>query len=199
LTKRNGPLALGSKAKNEKGTGEKEDGGGSEGGLDVEGAPEESDQEAGEKITDGVDGGERAEGHAVLFLGDNLGGEGVFEGFFRADVEPRKNENDREQRKRIRSGAKENRRDTGEGITSGEHSLTVRNVIAEPATRVSGAGIENVVERVKADGEAGGAGEAVSGRQRAGGVENQKRVGEISGAEDAYTEKQTPERWRQCF
>src|SRR5437588_8698167 len=132
-------------------------------------------------------------------LGTNSAERESSEGFFRADVEPRKNENDREQRKRIRSGAKENRRDTGEGITSGEHSLTVRNVIAEPATRVSGAGIENVVERVKADGEAGGAGEAVSGRQRAGGVENQKRVGEISGAEDAYTEKQTPERWRQCF
>ena len=97
MTKRNGPLALGSKAKDEKGTGEKEDGGGGEGGLDVEGAPEESDQEAGEKIADGVDGGERAEGHAVLFLGDNLGGEGVFEGFFRADVESSKNENHREQ------------------------------------------------------------------------------------------------------
>ena len=95
--KRNGPLALGSKAKDEQCTGEKEDGGGGKGGLDVEGAPEESDQEAGEKIADGVDGGKRAEGHAVLFLGDNLGGEGVFEGFFRADVESSKNENHREQ------------------------------------------------------------------------------------------------------
>ena len=199
MTKRNGPLALGSKAKNEKGTGEKEDGGGSEGGLDVEGAPEESDQEAGEKITDGVDGGERAEGHAVLFLGDNLGGEGVFEGFFRADVQTRKNENNHEQRKRTCSCAKKNRRDTREGVASNQYRFAMRDMIAEPAARVSGSGVKDVMKSVKADSEAGGAGEAVSGRQRAGGVENQKRVGEISGAEDAYTEKQTPERWRQCF
>jgi len=193
LTKRNGPLALGSKAKDEKGTGEKEDGGSGEGGLDVEGAPEESDQEAGKKIADGVDGGERAEGHSVLLLGDNLGGEGIFEGFFGADVETGKNENHRKQRKRIRSGAKENRRDASEAVAGSEHRFAMRDMIAEPAARVSGSGVKDVMKSVKADSEAGGAGEAASGRQRAGGVENQKRVGEISGAEDAYADKQTPE------
>src|SRR5438094_903986 len=81
---------LRSQADDEECAGEKEDGGGGEGNLYVERAPNESDQEAGEKIADGIDGGERAEGHAVLLLRDNLGGEGIFKRFFGADVEPRK-------------------------------------------------------------------------------------------------------------
>ena len=129
----------------------------------------------------------------MLFLGDNLGGEGVFEGFFRADVQTRKNENNHEQRKRTCSCAKKTRSDAREGVASNQYRFAVRNVIAEPPARVGGACIEDVMKSVKADSEAGGAGEAVSGRQRAGGVENQKRVGEISGAEHAYAEKQTPE------
>src|SRR3989442_2254271 len=73
---------LRSQADDEECAGEKEDGGGGEGNLYVERAPNESDQEAGEKIADGIDGGERAEGHAVLLLRDNLGGEGIFKRFF---------------------------------------------------------------------------------------------------------------------
>src|SRR2546421_3073851 len=117
---------LRSQADDEECAGEKEDGGGGEGNLYVERAPNESDQEAGEKIADGVDGGERAEGHAVLFLGDNLGGEGVFEGFFRADVQTRKNENNHEQRKRTCSCAKKNRSDAREGVASNQYRFAVR-------------------------------------------------------------------------
>src|SRR5437016_6253135 len=39
---------------------------GGEGGLDVEGRPHEADEETGDEVTDGVDGSEGAEGHAVL-------------------------------------------------------------------------------------------------------------------------------------
>src|SRR5437867_7140564 len=188
---------LRSQADDEECAGEKEDGGGGEGNQYVERAPNESDQEAGEKIADGIDGGERAEGHAVLLLRDNLGGEGIFKRFFGADVEPRKHENHRKQRKGTGSDAQENRSDTSQGVTSGEHSLAVRNVIAEPAACVSGARVKDVVKRVKSDGETCGVGESVGGRQHARGVENQKRVGEITGVEDAYAEKQAPEGWRQ--
>jgi hypothetical protein len=42
--------------------------------LGVEGRPEEADEEAGKEIPDGVDGGEGAEGEAVLVFGDEFGG-----------------------------------------------------------------------------------------------------------------------------
>ena len=88
---------LGAQPENEDGAGEEEDGGGGEGRLDVESAPEKSDEKAGEEIADGVNGGEGTEGHAVLLLGDSFGGEGILEGFFRADIKASQNENHREQ------------------------------------------------------------------------------------------------------
>src|SRR5467141_3674639 len=81
------------KPQNQYSAGEEEDGRGGEGGLDVEGAPEEADEEAREEIAHSIDSGERAEGHSVLFLGDQLGGEGVFEGFFRSDVKTGQDKN----------------------------------------------------------------------------------------------------------
>src|SRR5439155_751480 len=132
---------LRSQADDEECAGEKEDGGGGEGNQYVERAPNESDQEAGEKIADGIDGGERAEGHAVLLLRDNLGGEGIFKRFFGADVEPRKHENHRKQRKGTGSDAQENRSDTSQGVTSGEHSLALRKewlVTSRSQSAVSG-------------------------------------------------------------
>src|SRR5260370_4049728 len=74
------------KPQNQYSASEKEDGRGGEGGLDVEGAPQEADEEAREEIAHGIDGGERPEGHAVLLLGDQLGGQGVFHRFFRSHV-----------------------------------------------------------------------------------------------------------------
>src|SRR5439155_19786887 len=103
----------------------------------------------------------------------------------------------RKQRKGAGSEAQDNRSEAGQGVTSGEHSLAVRNVIAEPAACGRGARVNDVVKRVQSDGETCGLGESVGGRQHARGVENQKRVGEITGAEDAYAEKQAPEGWRQ--
>src|SRR5207253_392848 len=72
----------GSQTEDQEGADEEERGRSGEGGLDVEGGPEKADEEAGEEVADGVDGGERAEGHAVLFFGDQLGGERIFERFF---------------------------------------------------------------------------------------------------------------------
>jgi len=93
-------------AEDEEGAGEEEDGGGGKGGLNIEGAPEGADEEAGAKVAEGIDGGEGAEGHAVLFFWDELGGEGIFESFFRADVKSCQDKNYHEQPERICPSAK---------------------------------------------------------------------------------------------
>ena len=69
----------------------------------------------------------------------------------------------------------------------------MRNVVAEPAAEIRGAGVEYVMQRVEANGEAGGARETVLRRKHARGVENQERVREISCAENPDADKQTPE------
>ena len=94
-------------AEDEEGASEEKDGRGGEGGLDVEGAPEEADEEAGEEVANGIDGGEGAESHAVLLLGNQLGGQGVFESFFGPDVETGEDEDDGEQPQGVSTGAKE--------------------------------------------------------------------------------------------
>ena len=104
--------------------------------MHVEGTPQEAYEEAGEEIADGIDGGEGPEGHAVLLLADNLGGERVFEGFFGADVEARKDENHREQRKRICSRAKKNRSDAGKAVPRGEHGFAMPISLEETYRRL---------------------------------------------------------------
>src|SRR5260370_32007103 len=83
---RRNPKVL-AKPQNQYSTGEEKDGRGGEGGLDVEGAPEEADEEAGEEIAHGIDSGEGAEGHALLPLGDELGRHRHFERLFRSRLE----------------------------------------------------------------------------------------------------------------
>src|SRR5467141_1286920 len=166
---------------------------GGEGGLDVEGAPEESDYEDGEEVTDGIDGGESAEGHAVLFFGDQLGGERIFERFFGADVKACEDKNHSEQQQGMRSSAEKERGDSGEGVACCEHGFTAGDVVAQPAAEIRRAGIENVVQGVEADGEACGAGHAMAGGQHSRGVENQQGVREIARAEDAYANEQPAE------
>src|SRR6266699_3115262 len=111
------------KAQDQYSTDDEKERGGREGNLYVEDAPEEADEQAGEEVADGVDGGERAEGHAVLFLGNELGGEGIFQWLFGADVKTREDKNQSEQPRRICSGAKKDGSDAGEGITRSEHSI----------------------------------------------------------------------------
>jgi hypothetical protein len=84
------------KPENQYSTDDKEERGASESRLDAEGAPQGADEEAGGEVAYCVHCRERAEGHAVLFFGDKLGGEGVFERFFRADVKTRQDKNHRE-------------------------------------------------------------------------------------------------------
>lgn len=151
-------LLRGAQAEDEEGAGEEEDGGGGEGDLRIEGAPEKADEEAGDEVADGVHGGEGAEGHAVLFLGDQFGGKGVFEGFFGADIQTGQDEDHGEQPQGTRSGAKKECGDSSEGVASGEDGFAAGDVITEPAAQVGRAGVEDVVERVEADGEACGAG-----------------------------------------
>jgi len=69
---------MGAEAEDECGSREEEDGGSGESDLRVEGAPEKADQDAGDEVADGVDGGESAKSHAVLFAGDEFGGERIF-------------------------------------------------------------------------------------------------------------------------
>src|SRR6266851_3573409 len=159
---------------------------GGEGGLDVEGGPEETDHEAGEKVAEGVDGGEGAEGHAVLFFGNQLGGERILERLFGADVKACQDKNHGEQPQGICSGAKEDRGDAGEGVAGGEHEFAAGDVVAQPSAEICRAGVENVVQGVEADGEACGAGHSMAGSERSRRVENQQGVREIAGAEDAY-------------
>src|SRR6266700_1719039 len=77
------------KAQDQYSTDDEKERGGGEGNLYVEGAPEEADEEAGDEVADGVDGGEGSEGHAVLFLGDEFGGEGIFEWLLGAELVPK--------------------------------------------------------------------------------------------------------------
>src|SRR5216684_3617326 len=102
------------KPQNQYSTDDEKERGGGEGGLDVKGAPEEADHEAGDEVADGIDGGERAEGHAVLCFGDQLGGERILEGFFGADVKACEDKNQGEQPQGMCSGAEKKRRDSGE-------------------------------------------------------------------------------------
>src|SRR5690242_6148808 len=184
-------------AGDEKRAGEEEDGRSGEGDFDVEGTPESAYEKAGSEVADSVHGGESAEGHAVLFARDKFGGEGIFKGFFGADVETREDENQREQPERMRGCAEENRGDSGESITGGENGFAVRDMIAEPAAGVGGTGVENIVQRVENDGETRGGRHAASGGKHLGGVENQERVGEIAGAENADSHKEAVEGPRQ--
>src|SRR5260370_3472919 len=101
----------------------------------------------------------------MLLLGDNLSGERIFEWFFGADVEARENEYHCEQPQRVRAGAKENRGDYGEQIARGEHRFAAGHMVAQPATEVSRAYVEDVVQSGQADVKAGGAGHAVSRRE----------------------------------
>src|SRR5882762_1411570 len=97
------------KPQNQYSTNDEKERRGGESGLDVEGTPEEADQEAGEEVTDGIDGGESAERHAVLLFGDQLGGERIFKRFFGTDVKACENKNHGEQPKGMRSGAEKER------------------------------------------------------------------------------------------
>src|SRR6267378_2187525 len=170
---------------------------GGEGGLDVEGAPEESDHEAGEEVTDGIDGGESAERHAVLFFGDQLGRERIFERFFGADVKACEDKDHGEQPKGMRSGAEKERGDSCERIARSEHGFATGDMVAQPAAEIGRAGIENVVQGVETDCEACGAGHAMAGGQHSRRVENQQSVREIARAEDAYANEQPAEGKRQ--
>src|SRR5258708_25642814 len=138
------------KPQNQYSTDDEKESGGGEGGLDIEGAPEEADHEAGDEVAHGVDGGERAEGHAVLLFGDEFGGERIFERFFRADVETRENKNHGEQAQGMCSGAEQERGDAGSAVARAEHRFAVRNMVAEPAARVGWTGIEDVWQGAEA-------------------------------------------------
>src|SRR2546421_841659 len=85
------------KPQNEYSTDDAKERRGGEGSLEVEGRPQEADEETGDEVANGVDGGEGAEGHAVLLLGNQFGGERIFERLFGADVETSQNKNHREQ------------------------------------------------------------------------------------------------------
>src|SRR5258708_40074951 len=95
------------------------------------------------------------------------------------------------------SGAEEERGDSGEAVADSEYRLAMGNMVTEPAARVGGAGVEDVVQRVEADGEACGAGHAVSRREHSRSGGHQQRVREIPTAENPDTHKQATERWRQ--
>src|SRR5258708_15808136 len=113
------------KAQNQYSTDDEKERGGGEGGLDVEGAPEKSDHEAGDEVADGIYRGQRAEGHAVLFFGDQFGGERIFERFFSADVETCEDKNHGEQPQGMCSGAEEERGDPGEAVADSENRLAM--------------------------------------------------------------------------
>src|SRR6267378_1678862 len=118
------------KPQNQYSTNDEKERRGGEGGLDVEGAPEESNHEAGEEVADSIDGRQGAEGHAVLFFGDQLGGERIFGRFLGADVKACEDKNHGEQPKGMRSGAEKERRDSCERIARGEHGFAAGDVVA---------------------------------------------------------------------
>src|SRR5467141_2787602 len=185
------------KPQNQYSTNDEKERRGGESGLDVEGAPEEADEEAGEEVADGVDCGEGAEGHTVLFFGDQLSGERIFQRFFGADVKASEDKNHGEQPQGMRSSAEKERADSAERVACGEHGFAAGDMVAKPAAQIGRAGIEDIVQGVEADGEARGAGHTLAGGQHSRRVENQQGVREIAGAEDAYAYEQSPEGKRQ--
>ena len=184
-------------AGDEEGAGEEENGRGGEGGLDVESTPKEPDQEAGEEVAHGIDGGERAKGHAVLLLGNQLGGQRVFKGFFGAHVETGEDEDDREQPQGVSAGAKQERCDAGQRVSRCEDGFSAWNMVAQPAAQVSGAGVKHVMQSVETDGDARGARRAMARCERPRCVQDEHGVREISGAEDPYADEQSAEgKWQ---
>src|SRR5437899_644705 len=99
----------------------------------------------------------------------------------------------------MRASAKKSRGDTGEAVACGEHGFAAGDMVAEPTAEIRGAGIEDVMQRVEADGDASGATRAVVRHKQFCGVENQQGVGEIAGAEHANGHQQAAERLRQSF
>src|SRR5260370_14935677 len=89
--------------------------------------------------------------------------------------------------------------EAGEAVGGSEQACGMWQVVAEPAARVGGSGVEDVVECIEADGDAGGAGEAVCRRKHSRGVENQQGMGKIASAENADAHQQAAERRRQGF
>src|SRR5258707_15737840 len=76
------------KPQNQYSTNDEKERRGGESGLDVEGAPEEADQEAERKATAAINGARRADGHAGCFFGDQSGGGGISNGSFGAAEKP---------------------------------------------------------------------------------------------------------------
>jgi len=89
------------------------------------------------EVADGIDGGEGAEGHAVLFFGDQLGGERIFERFFGADVKACEYKNQGEQQPQgMCSSAEKNRGDSAERVACGEHGFAAGDMVAQPAAEI---------------------------------------------------------------
>jgi len=93
------------------GAGGEEGRGKAEGDAYSEGGPDGADDKAREEIARGIDCGERTECHAVLFAGDEFGGDGVFEGFFGADVEAGDGGDEEEESERVGAGTEKKSRD----------------------------------------------------------------------------------------
>src|SRR5215831_8195934 len=91
------------------------------------------------------------------------------------------------------SRRQEDRGDARQRIASGQDDFAGWHVIAEPAAEIGGAGVESVMQRVEADGEADSMREAVRGRKHARGVKNQQGVREIAGSKNSHADKQAAE------
>ena len=66
----------------------------------------------------------------MLFAGNDFSGDGIFEGFFGADVETCQGEDDAEQPERMRAGAKQQSRDDGDSIACDENGPAMRNMLS---------------------------------------------------------------------
>jgi len=129
----------------------------------------------------------------VLFVRNKLGGQRILEGFFRADVEAGKDEDQREKRETGGRGGKQNRGHSSQSVARGKNKFAVGNKVADPTTDVSGTCIEDVVDRIEDDRQAGRSRGAMCRTEHTRGVEDQQRVSEVSGPENTYTNKKSPE------
>jgi len=98
----------------------------------------------------------------------------------------------------VSTGAKKDRCESCEGVARGEDGFAAGNVVTEPAADVGGARIKNIVKSVKANSDAGGAGESVRGGERARSVKNEQGMREIACAEDADSHKEATEGNGEC-
>ena len=150
----------------------------------AEGGPQGADHDAGEEVAEAVDGGEDAEGGAVVFLADEFGAEGVFQSFRDGHEDAGEGENAAKGPDIERCKHDEQGHGGGQRVAAGEDEV-FGEMIGQPAGDRGERGIESVAKQVKAHGETGGWGGTECRGEFLRGQQDEQGGGKIAGTEQA--------------